>query len=120
MSSCSFLPKIYVSAHIIGSASWPKKELMIPPIWGCCGPTGGSFLTAGQIKHPAFLRAGVYQKIGLPNVGRMDCVMCVLAAMSEKAGYLICSCVKYEFPVSPQQPQIGGIKSSFFWAKWHF
>ena len=46
--------------------------------------------------------------------------LCVLAAMSEKAGYLICSCVKYEFPVSPQQPQIGGIKSSFFWANWHF
>ena len=26
------------------------KELLIPPIWDCCGPTEGSFFTHGQIK----------------------------------------------------------------------
>ena len=27
------------TTHIIGSASWPKKELSVPPIWDCWGPT---------------------------------------------------------------------------------
>ena len=31
-----------------------NKELLIPPIWDCCGPTEGSFFTHGQIKNPAF------------------------------------------------------------------
>ena len=31
-----------------------KKELSKPPIWGCCGLTGGSFLTYRPIKHSAF------------------------------------------------------------------
>ena len=44
-------------SQIIGSASWPKIELLIPPIWSCCGLTGGSFYIPGQIKNPAFLRA---------------------------------------------------------------
>ena len=30
-----------------------KKGLSIPPIWGCCGPTRGSFFTHRQIKNPA-------------------------------------------------------------------
>jgi len=30
-----------------------KKELLIPPIWGFCGPTRGSFSTHRQIKNPA-------------------------------------------------------------------
>ena len=30
-----------------------NKELLIPPIWGCCGPTRGSFFTHRQIKNPA-------------------------------------------------------------------
>ena len=31
-----------------------NKELLIPPIWDCFGPTEGSFFTHGQIKNPAF------------------------------------------------------------------
>ena len=34
---------------------------------------------------------------------------------SKKGGCFICSWVKNESPVGPQQPQIGGIQSSFFW-----
>ena len=48
-------------SHIIGSVSWPKKkELLIPPIWGCCGPTGGSIFTPGQKNHPAFFEGRWY------------------------------------------------------------
>ena len=46
-------------SHIIGSASRPKKELSIPPIWDCCGPTRDSFFTHRQIKHPAFSEIAV-------------------------------------------------------------
>ena len=37
-----------------------KKELLIPPIWDCCGPTEGSFFTHGQIKNPAFFEGRWY------------------------------------------------------------
>ena len=37
-----------------------KKELSIPPIWDCCGPTGGSFFTHGQIKNPTFFEGRCY------------------------------------------------------------
>ena len=37
-----------------------KKELLIPPIWGCCGPTGGSIFTPGQKNHPAFFEGRWY------------------------------------------------------------
>ena len=37
-----------------------KKELLIPPIWGCCGPTGGSIFTPGQKNHPAFFKGRWY------------------------------------------------------------
>ena len=36
------------------------KELLIPPIWDCCGPTEGSFFTHGQIKNPAFFEGRCY------------------------------------------------------------
>ena len=37
-----------------------NKELLIPPIWDCCGPTEGSFFTHGQIKNPAFFEGRCY------------------------------------------------------------
>ena len=37
-----------------------KKELSIPPIWGCWGPTGDSFFTHEQIKHPPFFEGRWY------------------------------------------------------------
>ena len=37
-----------------------KKELWIPPIWGCWGPTGDSFFTHEQIKHPPFFEGRWY------------------------------------------------------------
>ena len=36
------------------------KELSIPPIWGCWGPTRNSFFTHGQIKHPPFFEGRWY------------------------------------------------------------
>ena len=36
-----------------------KKELSIPPIWDCCGPTRDSFFTHRQIKHPPFSEIAV-------------------------------------------------------------
>ena len=36
-----------------------KKELSIPPIWDCCGPTRVSFFTYRQIKHPPFSEIAV-------------------------------------------------------------
>ena len=38
-----------------------KKELLIPHIWGCCGPTGGSIFTPRQIKNPAFFEGRLYK-----------------------------------------------------------
>ena len=51
----------YVSIHtslevLVGQ----KKELWIPPIWGCWGPTGDSFFTHEQIKHPPFFEGRWY------------------------------------------------------------
>ena len=37
-----------------------NKELSIPPIWGCWGPTRNSFFTHGQIKHPPFFEGRWY------------------------------------------------------------
>ena len=37
-----------------------NKELSIPPIWGCWGPTRDSFFTHGQIKHPPFFEGWWY------------------------------------------------------------
>ena len=37
-----------------------NKELLIPLIWDCCGPTEGSFFTHGQIKNPAFFEGRCY------------------------------------------------------------
>ena len=106
-------------SHIIGSVSWPKKkELLIPPIWGCCGPTGGSIFTPGQKNHPAFFEGRWYT--GKMARQKRPNGLCVLAAISEKAGWFFCPGVKIEPPVGPQQPQIGGIESSFFLANWYF
>ena len=56
-----FAQQFGIYIHIIGSTSWPKKkELWIPPIWGCWGPTGDSFFTHEQIKHPAFFEGRWY------------------------------------------------------------
>ena len=84
---------------------------MIPPIWGCCGPTGGSFLTAGQIKHSVFLRAGGIQANWPAKYGPNG--LCVFTSISEETGILICLWKKNEPLVGPQQPQIGGIESHF-------
>ena len=55
-SSCS--TKEYT--HHWKCQSAKKKELLIPPIWDCCGPTEGSFFTHGQIKNPAFFEGRCY------------------------------------------------------------
>ena len=95
-----------------------KKELLIPPIWGCCGPTGGSIFTPGQKNHPAFFEGRWYT--GKMARQKRPNGLCVLAAISEKAGWFFCPGVKIEPPVGPQQPQMGGIESSFFLANWYF
>ena len=91
-----------------------KKELSIPPIWGCCGPTGGSIFTPGQKNHPAFseIAAKTHSPFGL----FWRAILPVYHRPSKKAGWFFCPGVKIEPPVGPQQPQIGGIKSSFFLA----
>ena len=90
-----------------------KKELSIPPIWGCCGPTGGSIFTPGQKNHPAFseIAAKTHSPFGL----FWRAILPVYHRPSKKAGWFFCPGVKIEPPVGPQQPQIGRIKSSFFW-----
>ena len=45
--------------HYWKCKSAKKKELSIPPIWDCCGPTRGSFFTHRQIKHPPFSEIAV-------------------------------------------------------------
>ena len=48
------------STHLWKCQLAKNKELLIPPIWDCCGPTEGSFFTHGQIKHPAFFEGWCY------------------------------------------------------------
>ena len=88
-----------------------NKELLIPPIWDCCGPTEGSFFTHGQIKNPAFFEGRCY-------TGKM-----IRQMWAESAGclnsYLGRGWIFY-VSMGKQQPQIGGIKSSLFLANWHF
>ena len=59
------------------------------------------------------MRAGVTQAKLSAKCGPNR--LCVLTAISEEAGCFIWLWVKNEALVGPQQPQIGGIKSSFFW-----
>ena len=91
-----------------------KKELLIPPIWGCCGLTGNSYFTHEQIKYPTFsdiaAKTHMTQSIR-PTFGRP--IFWYTPAL-KKAGCLICPTVKNEPQVGPQQPQIGGIITSFF------
>ena len=53
-----------------------KKELSIPPIWGCCGPTGGSIFTPGQKNHPAFseIAAKTHSPFGPYLAGHFACI----------------------------------------------
>ena len=53
----------------------------------------------------------VHRQNNPPNMGRIGCV---LTAFSEKGGCFICLWVKNESLVGPQQSQIGGIESYFF------
>ena len=46
-------PGIFCNHTSLEASVGQKKELLIPPIWGCCGPTRASFFTHSQIKHPA-------------------------------------------------------------------
>ena len=50
----------YNSTHHWKCQLAKNKELLIPPIWDCCGPTEGSFFTHGQIKNPAFFEGRCY------------------------------------------------------------
>ena len=52
--------------HLLHTHHWKcqlakNKELSIPPIWGCWGPTRNSFFTHGQIKHPPFFEGQWYR-----------------------------------------------------------
>ena len=53
-----------------------KNELSIPPIWGCCGPTGGSIFTPGQKNHPAYseIAAKTHSPFGPYLVGHLASV----------------------------------------------
>ena len=53
-----------------------KKELSIPPIWGCCGPIGGSIFTPGQKNHPAFseIAAKTHSPFGPYLAGHFACI----------------------------------------------
>ena len=57
-----------------------KKELLIPPIWGCCGPTRASFFTHSQIKHPASSEIAVktHSRFGPHLADHFACVTPVL------------------------------------------
>ena len=76
------------------------------------------FLPLGKKTIQPFSRAGGIQAKWPAKYGPNG--LCVLAAISEKAGWFFCPGVKIEPPVGPQQPQIGGIESSFFLANWYF
>ena len=86
-----------------------KKELLIPPIWGCCGPTGGSIFTPGQKNHPAF--SEIAAKTHSPYLANY--FACVAPAL-KKGWMFFFPWVKNESLVGPQQSKIGGIESSFF------
>ena len=59
-----------------------NKELLIPPIWGCCGPTGGSFFTHRQIKNPASSEIAVKTHSGFgPHLA--DHFACVTPALKK-------------------------------------
>ena len=75
-----------------------KKELLIPPIWGCCGPTGGSIFTPGQKNHPAFFEGRWYT--GKMARQKRPNGLCVLAAISEKAGFFNFTLIKNEASAS--------------------
>ena len=53
-----------------------QKELSILPIWGCCGPTGGSIFTPGQKNHPAFseIAAKTHSPFGPYLAGHFACI----------------------------------------------
>ena len=76
------------------------------------------FLPLGKKTIQPFSRAGGIQAKLSAKCGPNR--LCVLTAISEEAGCFIWLWVKNEALVGPQQPQIGGIKSSFFFANWHF
>ena len=71
------------------------------------------FLPLGKKTIQPFSRAGGIQAKWPAKYGPNP--LCVLTAISEEAGFFICLWVKNEALVGPQQPQVGGIKSSFFW-----
>ena len=50
----------WIVTHLWKCQLAKNKELLIPPIWDCCGPTEGSFFTHGQIKNPAFFEGRCY------------------------------------------------------------
>ena len=71
----------YIVFYISHTHHWKyqlakKKELSIPPIWGCCGPTGGSIFTPGQKNHPAFseIAAKTHSPFGPYLAGHFACI----------------------------------------------
>ena len=76
------------------------------------------FLPLGKKTIQPFSRAGGIQAKWPAKYGPNG--LCVLAAISEKAGCFFCPWVKNEPLVGPQKPRIGGIESSLFLANWHF
>ena len=76
-------------------------------------PLGIHFLPMGKLNIHPFLRAGDTQAKYSAKYGPKG--LCVLTAISERGGCFICLWVKNDSLVGPQQSQIGGIESSFFW-----
>ena len=71
------------------------------------------FLPLGKKTIQPFSRAGGIQAKWPAKYGPNG--LCVLAAISEKAGLFNCPWVKNEPSVGPLQPQIDGTEISFFW-----
>ena len=117
-----YCPKSFVRSypHIIGSASWPKKkELWIPPIWGCWGPTGDSFFTHEQIKHPPFFEGRWY-------TGKIICqiwaewAVCLDSYLWKGWMFYLSIGKKLTSSRSTTTPDRWYQKFFFFLADWHF
>ena len=71
-------------------------------------------ITNIEMKHDALMKIAVNMHSLFGPIWQI--FLPVYHRPSKNGGCFICSWVKNESPVGPQQPQIGGIQSSFFLA----
>ena len=95
-----------------------KKELSIPPIWGCWGPTRNSFFTHGQIKHPPFFEGRWY-------IGKIICqrwadwAVCLNSYLWRGLMFYLAMGKKWSPSRSTTTPD-RWYQKFFFLANWHF